>query len=203
MTESKSKRVSWTQQEDDCLEELAGNCPTAMVLEKFREFGAANGWPHRSDRAIIVHGIKKGLSFRCCGDMITLAYAAKLCDRSEKTFYYWRRCKKRFPATKIGGQWFVSRASLRKWAMANPSLFAEIPESSLVMLLEDEALANFISKNHKKRRYRARRIREVDSGKIFPSMTSAAKEAYVTIGAISLGIKQRRPVCGKLYEEVA
>jgi hypothetical protein len=85
-------------------------------------------------------------------------------------------------------------------------LFGGLENSRLVMLFSDEHLADQILTLHPNRptglEATARAVRCLDDGRVWPSIQAAAREVYVSHGALWNGLRERRPVAGLRFEEV-
>lgn len=86
---------------------------------------------------------------------------------------------------------YITPASLRKFARQRPELFGGINSIDLYIALECEELVEYITTNYPSRRNRPKRVRCVETGRIYNSYKEAAKAVYVTRSGIYKAIKRK------------
>ena len=176
----------WTQPELDHLESLAGDVPFPTLLRSMHYKATAEGWPPRTDKAIVMRMRRSRQFCRARTGEWTTTYGAGA----------WLRRK---PIARIldpqttGGTRYINRRSWRRLAKQMPRVLGGFSSDALFLLLEDRDLADAIAEQHP-RPMGDWRVRCVETGQIFSSCGAAARELHVTQACISLAIRQARPV---------
>jgi hypothetical protein len=87
----------------------------------------------------------------------------------------------------------VSRQNWRRLARERPQALGGFDADRLFALLEDRELAEEVANRYPRPRGDWR-VRCVETGQIWPSAVSAARELHVSQAAITLAMRQARPV---------
>ena len=187
----------WTQPELDHLESLAGDVPFPTLLRSMHYKATAEGWPPRTDKAIVMRMRRSKMFARArTGEWTTTYGAGEIlgCPGSRVEAWLRRPSISRIldPQT-TGSTRYISRRSWRRLAKQMPRVFGGFSADALFLLLEDRDLADAIAEQHP-RPMGDWRVRCVETGQIFSSCAAAARELHVTQACISLAIRQRRTV---------
>jgi hypothetical protein len=187
----------WTQPEIDHLEQLAGDVPFPVLLRSMKYKATYEGWPPRTDKAIVLRMRRSHQLGRArTGEWTTTYGAAELLGCPGSRVEAWLRRK---PVLQIlapewtGGTRYMSRRSWRRLAREMPRVLGGFSADVLFALLEDRDLAEAVATAHP-RPMGDWRVRCVETGQIFSSCAAAARELHVTQACISLAIRQARPV---------
>jgi len=185
----------WTQPEIDHLEQLAGDVPFPTLLRSMHYKATAEGWPPRTDKAIVMRMRRSRQFCRArTGEWTTTYGAGELLGCPGTRVEAWLRRK---PVAAIldpqwtGGTRYINRRSWRRLARVMPRVLGGFSSDALFALLEDRELADAIAEQHP-RPMGDWRVRCIETGQIWPSCGAAARELHVTQAAVSLAIRQRR-----------
>lgn len=187
----------WTPAEADYLESLAGEFPVMEVGRRYRRHAGLEGWPKRSDKAVEAKLIRMGLPV-CVrdGEWLTTGGVADIlgcpCARVEA----WLRSKRNTEI--LRPQWrgafrYVSRRNWRRLARRRPQALGGFSADRLFGLLEDRELAQQVASRYPRPRGDWR-VRCVETGQVWPSAVVAARELHVSQAAITLAMREGRPV---------
>jgi hypothetical protein len=189
--------LRWTGAEIEFLESMTGDIPFPLLVSKFQEKAKHEGWPLRTETAIIQRVRRSGMQVRVRNGANTTARgAAELLGCPGDRVDAWLRNPKILEIlqpTVVGTYRYVSRSAWRRLAREMPRVLGGCSVYGLYALLEDRDLAESIATKYK-RRPGDWRVRCVETGRIYPSCIAAAKEHHVTHSAISAAIRERRPL---------
>ena len=187
----------WTQPELEWLEQLAGDVPFPTLLRSMHYKATAEGWPRRTDKAIVMRMRRSRQFCRArTGEWTTTYGAGEILGCPGTRVEAWLRRK---PIARIldpqttGGTRYINRRSWRRLAKQMPRVLGGFSSDALFLLLEDRDLADAIAEQHP-RPMGDWRVRCVETGVVFSSCGAAARELHVTQACISLAIRQARPV---------
>jgi hypothetical protein len=187
----------WTQPELEWLEQLAGDVPFPTLLRSMHYKATAEGWPRRTDKAIVMRMRRSRQFCRArVGEWTTTYGAGEILGCPGTRVEAWLRRK---PVLRIlapewtGGTRYISRRSWRRLAKQMPRVLGGFSSDALFLLLEDRDLADAVAQQHP-RPMGDWRVRCVETGVVFSSCGAAARELHVTQACISLAIRQARPV---------
>jgi len=185
----------WTQPEIDHLEQLAGDVPFQTLLRSMHYMATAEGWPPRTDKAIVMRMRRTRQLCRArTGEWTTTYGAGELLGCPGSRVDAWLRRK---PIARIldpqatGGTRYINRRSWRRLARVMPRVLGGFSSDALFALLEDRDLADAVAAAHP-RPMGDWRVRCVETGQIWPSCGAAARELHVSQAAVSLAIRQGR-----------
>ena len=185
----------WTQPEIDHLEQLAGDVPFPTLLRSMHYKATAEGWPPRTDKAIVMRMRRSRQFCRArTGEWTTTYGAGELLGCPGTRVDAWLRRK---PVAAIldpqwtGGTRYINRRSWRRLAKQMPRVLGGFSSDALFALLEDRDLADAIAVAHP-RHMGDWRVRCVETGQIWQSCGAAARELHVSQAAVSLAIRQGR-----------
>lgn len=170
---------AWSKNEDSALALAAGDAPWPLVATAYNQWAAKNGYPVRSDMALMKRVEIRGWRRRAEGAWLTTGIIAKTLGLSYRGPEYWiTACD--LPATRFGEgrsfPYYIKRSDLIAFARQRKDLFAGYPRSALFQLLEDEALANQLS-SMSRQRPRKTAVQCVETGRRYRSIAEAARTA--------------------------
>jgi hypothetical protein len=187
----------WTKPESDYLESLAGDLPLRELVARYQTQAVKSGWPERSRRAVQQRLVRMGYEARCrTGDWVTTGGAAEILGCPGCRVEAWLRRER--TAAILQPKWrgayrYISRRSWRRLAKERPQVLGGFDVDRLYQLLENRELAEAVAARYPRPRGDWR-VRCVETGKVWPSAVVAAKELHVSQAAITLAMRQQRPV---------
>jgi hypothetical protein len=185
----------WTQPELEHLESLAGDVPFPTLLRSMHYRATAEGWPPRTDKAIVMRMRRSRQYCRArTGEWTTTYGAGELLGCPGTRVEAWLR--RESVAAILDPQWtgntrYITRRSWRRLARVMPRVLGGFSSDALFSLLEDRDLADAVAAAHP-RPMGDWRVRCVETGQIWPSCGAAARELHVSQAAVSLAIRQCR-----------
>lgn len=187
----------WTRAEADFLESLAGQYPIREIAGRYRRMATIEGWPFRSNQAVHLKMVRMGYRTRVrAGEWVTTGGAADLlgcpCARVEAWLRFKRNREILRPVWR-GAFRYVSRRSWRRLARQRPQALGGFSADRLFALLEDRDLAEQVAARYPRPRGDWR-IRCLETGREWPSAVVAARELHVSQAAITLAMREGRPV---------
>ena len=195
----------WSQPEIDHLLELAGDLPFPMLCRRFNRMAALQGWPSRSPGSIRTAIYRNQGSSYSVGEWITVAQAGLMLNGSSAMVRHWVR-RGWLPArtfTAVSKPFsYVSRTDLRILARSRPELFGGLSQATLNEVLCDEALAEHLAANYPRRQAAPTPVRQVETGRRYPSIRAAALAAQVSYQAIQWALRTQRPIAGGHWQFV-
>ena len=169
----------WSEAENKHFESLLGDLPWAYVPRVYNSWAAKNGYPARTTTALLRRIDHMGWRRAAVGEWITTGLIVSSLGVSHEAPYWWIR-RGWLPAQQLGKRWYVRRKDLVSLAKRRPSVFAGLPREGLMILLENEKLADALSEEV---RHPGRRcaIQCVETGRVYGSIAEACRQAaYVT-----------------------
>ena len=194
--------LHWTDAESAALLELAGDLPLDLLARVWASEASKHGWPLR-DRAAIKRRLNRmGTSVVPTGKWLTIGALAGL-GFTRTTVTNWLR-KGIVPALRSHGghPFYFQRADVVRLARQQPWRFGGCDVDELFLVLGDRKLAERIAEQYPFRHACARRVKCLETGRVFPTANEAAATAYCTVRAIRTGIREGRPVVGFRWEWV-
>ena len=196
---------AWSDAELAKLERMAGNTPLPLLTKVYNQWARVMGYSLRTQKAILRRGYEIGLSFELVGDWITCEYIAGVlgCHRSRPGEWVedgllkaWRtgRGVRRKP--------YIRREWLREMARSHSEKLAGYGEGPLTVLLEDDELVEWLMGlgQRRPRPTPRKRVRCVDTGRVYPSIKAAAAAVFVTHRAITHAIRRGTRSAGCRWE---
>jgi hypothetical protein len=202
----------WTQPETDKLLELAGDLPWPILCKRYNAWAKATGYTARNSNALTIHLNRNGGSRVPVGQWITTGAIHKILGVSKNVPAKWIRkwpeiLKPVTPGSNFRGRIYIRRDYLLLFARQHPEQFGGIPIPNLLMLLENEPLAQSIAEAYPYRpdgiasyRRPPRPVRCVETGETFPSILAASRAVYVTKHAIWAALQRSAPSAGFHWE---
>lgn len=201
------QRQEWKPEEVELLKDYAESMPTLQLIRVFNQLNKENGNPHRTAHSIKLKIHDLGLSLRPQYNLLSCNALARVLGVSVDAVRYWttiglaysrQRDVPRSPR-------FISAANLRKFARERPELFGGLNSVDLYIALESESLVEFITTNYPNRNRGLtppKRVRCIETGRIYSSYMEAAKAHYVTRSGIFKAVKFGRKANGYHFEKV-
>jgi hypothetical protein len=191
------KGPGWSAAESEYLKRYAGQEPFPDVVRRFHAAARANGWPMRSNTAIIQRLHRIGLHAGCRhGDWLTYCMVGELLGCSGDRVAAWTRSPKvralLQPRWRGKARW-ACRANWRRLAQQMPRILGGYSADALFALLEDRELADQVAAEHDTR-LGDWRVRCVETGRVYRNCSAAARELHVHRSTINLAIREGRPV---------
>jgi hypothetical protein len=193
----------WSAEEDEFLMGLAGDLPMPMIRQTWAAEAAKHGWRQRNAHALRTRIYRLGCASMPTGKWMTLAGLLGL-GIHRKTISDWLT-QGVIPSVLTGGRnlRYFKRADVVKLAKAEPWRFGGCDADQLFCVLENRGLADRIAAEYPFRQGVAKPVRCVDTGRVWPSASAAARSVYCTQQALNDGMREGRRVVGLLWERVA
>ena len=187
----------WSLPEATYLDQLVGDLPFPELVERYQRHAVRHGWPSRSASAIQQRLRRTRQSGRArMGACLTTGGIADIlgCPKS-RTNAWLRRPAVRavLRPRRVGGFWYIERAALRRLAREMPQVLGGFGADALFLLLENRDLAEDVARQCPGY-WGDKRIRCIETGRVYGSCSEAAEHLHVDYSTISLAIQQRRPV---------
>ncbi len=187
----------WTRPESEFLESLAESFPVREIANRYRRKAGQMKWPERSANAIHLKLVRMGHHTRVrAGEWVTSGGAAEIlgCPNTRvEAWFRTRRNQEILQPVWRGAFRYVSRQNWRQLARERPQALGGFDADRLFALLEDRELAEEVANRYPRPRGDWR-VRCVETGQVWPSAVAAARELHVSQAAITLAMRQARPV---------
>lgn len=197
---------AWSDEEQQHLEHLAGNVPGPALSYVYNLWAKRRGYLQRTQSAVKSRLSDMHVSRALVGDWLDVGYLTEMLCVSDTTVHRWIR-RGYISAWVIRSASipyrYIRRSELVKFARERPHHFGGIEESRLVMVLEDESLAQQIRREYPCRPYGRRRVRCVETGRVYDSITAAASAVYVNPRAIQQAIQRGWRAAGYHWTDVS
>ena len=200
-----SQYPAWAPPEAEYLDRLVGDLPFPELVARFHRQAKRQGWPHRTERAILARLRRTGqrASGRC-GAYLTTGAAAELLGCPGTRVEAWlrqRRVRDILQPIWAGKTRYIERKAWRRLARERPQVLGGFPADALFLLLEDRELAEHIAATWP-RPLGDWRVRCVETGRIYRSCGAVAEAHHVTQACISLAIRRgvTVPTLGLTFE---
>ena len=190
----------WTNEDIETLTDLTGELPWHMVVAKF-----AQRRPLRTNLSMIRKARELGLSRIPEGEFISIGTIKAFTGYCYEKVYLWidsgdlsavaRSDAKNSPR-------YVSRKNLRDFAKKRPDQFGGIGQAELTQLFDCEYLAKMIVDMNLPKMTKSHQVECIESGRRFPSIAAAARDARVHSKLVWLAIHQGADVRGRHYRRV-
>jgi hypothetical protein len=190
----------WSPEDIEALTDLVGELPWHLVVARF-----AQRRPSRSNQSMIWKAQELGLPRIPEGEFISIGTIKALTGYSYEKVYLWidsgdlpavaRSDAKNSPR-------YVSRKSLRSFAKKRPDQFGGMDQAVLTQLFDSELLAKKIVNMNLPKLTKSHQVECIESGRRFPSIAAAARNARVHSKLIWLAVHQGTDVRGRHYRRV-
>jgi hypothetical protein len=192
-----SQYPAWQRDEREYLDRLAGDVPFPELVRRMKDQATRKGWPKRSDTAILQRLRRTGQRGRARqGACLTSGGAAEIlgCPPSRVGAWLKRQdvCAILQPR-RVGHFFYIERQAWRQLALEMPQVLGGFSIDALYALLEDRDLAEYLAVQYPVT-WGDKRIRCIETGRVYANCGEAAKQLHVHRSTISLSICQRRPV---------
>jgi hypothetical protein len=188
---------NWTPPEATYLDQLAGDVPFPELVDRYQRHAHRQGWPERSASAILQRLRRTRQSGRArMGECLTSGGIADIlgCPKSRTNAWLKRPAVRAvLQPRKVGSFYYVERSALRRLARRMPQVLGGFGADALFLLLENRELAEEVCRQCPSY-WGDKRIRCVETGRVYGSCREAAEHLHVDYTTISLAIKERRPV---------
>lgn len=192
-----SQYPSWGRDEAEYLDSLAGDVPFPELLRRMRDQATRKGWPKRSEKAILMRLRRTGQRGRARqGQYMTTGGVAELlgCPGTRVDAWLRRpRVREILQPRWVGKTRYIERRAWRRLAREMPRVLGGFDADALFALLEDRELAESVASSYR-RPCGDWRVRCVETGRIYRSCFEVAQEHHVTQAAVSLAVRQQRPL---------
>ena len=198
--------MRWTREEEMELEQLCGDYPWPIVVERYLAWAEGNGYQARTPSALV----KRAGTLRCprkaSGLYITIGMVSDILGIDREKPRRWIRQGKLRAYRRTDSRpspYYVSRPRLRGWARRDPAFFRCYSRDALVALLDDPALADRIhALPFVAARTLRRAVRCVETDVVYRTMAEAARANYVTVARIGAVINTEERANGKRFADV-
>ena len=190
----------WTPEDVEALNSLAGDLPWPMVTPAFNCTR-----PPRTEMALRRKACKLGITRTSVGQFITAGAIAKMSGNDFEKVRRWV-ISGQLPARRYGEgnghAYFISRKDLQNFARTYPERFGGLTEGQLVELLDSERLAAKIAAMELPRLVQRVAVECVETGQRYPSISAAAKAAYVANSRMRTVVIEGTTANGRHYRRV-
>lgn len=183
--------IEWSREEKAQLEELAGNVLPRRIYDAYSRWAKKNGYPVRTRSAIASAISRRRISRKAEGEWVTTSYVASVLEVSIDAPQRWIE-KGLIESYRNPGQktrWYLRRSDIVGFAKRHPELLGGIGAEKLFMLLENQDLADSIAERFPKKRGSGKMVQAVESGRIYESVSAAAREVFATHQGIQSAIR--------------
>jgi len=192
-----SRAPYWSSPETAYLDQLAGDVPFAELVASYQRRARQMEWPERSASAIQQRLRRTRQSGRArMGACLTTGGIAEILGCPKSRVHAWLKRPKVVAVLKprkVGAFYYIERSALRRLAREMPQVLGGFGADALFLLLEHRDLSEQVARQCPGF-WGDRRIRCIETGRVFRSCSAAAIALHVDYTTISLAIKQRRPV---------
>jgi hypothetical protein len=196
----------WSAEDLEMLAGLCGDMPWPMVVDAFGRWATRNGRPQRTESALAKRCVCHGIPRRAVGAWITTDMIKAVSGISHKRVARWIRAGK-LKGRKFheDGIHYIRRADLRQFARRYPHEFGGVSLALLVMLFDNEQLAQQIHDMElpRPKLIHAKPVVCVETGRRYESIRSAARGCYVTNQRLRTVLNHPGRTANGLHWEVA
>jgi DNA-binding transcriptional MerR regulator len=181
----------WSSEELDTLELLAGDVPWPALPQVYWNTVRQHGYPQRTATALRRKCCDLGLQRAAIGRWINAGLICQLMEISYEAVQTLMRSGllpgKRFGETK-GHRYYFKRTDLRRLAGTHPHLFGGLSFAALTQLFDDARHAKRVAELGLPKPQQCRPVLCVETGKVYPSLSAAARAVYVSVKCISCAV---------------
>jgi hypothetical protein len=167
--------------------------PFPELVQQYQCHAEQQGWPQRSEKAILTRLRRTGQKARARqGDVTTTGGAAELLGCPGDRVDAWLRQQRIRDILRprwVGNFRYIERAAWRRLARERPQVLGGFSVDALVALLEDWSLAESIAAQYP-HAIGDRRVRCVETGRIYASCGAVAREHHVTQACITHAVRR-------------
>ena len=181
----------WTPYELDTLTLLAGDVPWPALPQTYWNTVRQHGYPRRTATALRRKCNDLGLQRAAIGRWVNAGLICKLMGISYEAVQTLMRngllTGTRFGDTR-GHRYYFKRTDLRRLAGTHAYLFGGLDCAALTQLFDDITLAKQVAELQLPRLQQSRPVLCVETGKVYPSLSAAARAVYVSPKCISTAL---------------
>ena len=200
----------WAKEEVDELLDLVQSLPLKRLVRAFNIWARTHGYKDRTFGSIDKKIRKLGYSTRAEIMYYSFSKVAEVLKLPRNTVAGWKKLTvdpletyqhdgKKFAFN------YVTKKELLKFAKKRPECFGGVDQVGLGLLLEDADLAREILRQYPKRperQYKEKRVRCIETGKIYASLGEAARDVYVARQGVSRSIRKGHKANGYHFEQI-
>lgn len=181
----------WSANELDTLTLLAGDVPWPALPQTYYNTVRQHGYTRRTATALRRKCNDLGLQRAAVGRWVNAGLICQLMQLSYEAVQTLMR-NGLLPGTRFGGtrghRYYFKRTDLRRLAATHPHLFGGLGCAALTQLFDDPKLAKRVAELQLPRLQQRRPVLCVETGKVYPSLSAAARAVYVTPKCISTAL---------------
>lgn len=199
-----TSRFPWSPEEIASLEAIAGHTYTPRVIETYNRWAKRNGFPVRTRTSVLSVCSRYKISRQADGLFLTSGKIAEILGVAIDIPQRWAE-RGYIPTIHSGKKCdprYFNRRDLVKLAKQQPDLFGGIERDRLFSLLEDSDLADSIATRFPRRRGTGTPVQAIESGRIFPSVSAAARALHVTPQGIHSAMRINGTCAGFSWRKV-
>lgn len=205
---NRSYPVPWTDPEVEFLTKHVESLPFHRFVRSYKRWASQHGYPPRSTESID-HKIRRlGYGTRPQIEYFTFQRLSEILGVSRYTVAGWKRLTKNpLQSYQHDGKRFafnyVSRLDFIRFTEHHPECLGGVNEIGLQIMLEDAKKAKEILRQYPKRHdplIKAKRVRCIETGKIYISMGDAARDFHVVRQGISKAVRFGHAANGHHFE---
>ena len=181
----------WTTEELDTLSLLAGDVPWPALPQTYWNTVRQHGYPQRTATALRRKCNDLGLGRAAIGRWVNAGLICQLMQISYEAVQTLMRTGL-LPGTRFGDtrghRYYFKRTDLRRLAVSHPHLFGGLCTAALTQLFDEPKLAKRVAELGLPKHQQRRPVLCVETGKVYPSLSAAARAVYVTPKCISCAL---------------
>ena len=174
---------TWTPYELDTLSLLAGDVPWPALPQTYWNTVRQHGYPARTATALRRKCCDLGLQRAAIGRWVNAGLICQLMGVSYEAVQTLMRSGL-LPGTRFGDtrghRYYFKRTDLRRLATTHPHLFGGLDCAALTQLFDEPRLAKRVAELGLPRLQQSRPVLCAETGKVYPSLSAAARAVYVT-----------------------
>ena len=180
-------RHLWTKEEEDLISDLIGQYPTAAIVRRVKrqiKDVSANRIKMKVEELAREQNVYISDRVENC----SIAEWARILSVGELRIHRW--LKKGLKSRRSGKEHMITYSSMRRYASEHPSDFHSIPRDNLKRLFSEPSHDKYVNAilAAKPSKAPVRPVQCLNTGKVYPSLTSAEKELAVSRDTIKRAI---------------
>lgn len=189
------RRATWTQEEEAIIHELISTMPPHQFVNTYLIMASTRGLPKRSDTAIKLKVYELGYKLEPEIEYLSMQKIANMLGVSRDAVDNWRNLglETHRKSNKPGSRHYVCRRAFRRFARRRPEVLGGTDRFGLFCLLEDEKWVEKLLADYPDRWYGCgkpgKRVKCVETGKVFDTMGEAGRSVFVTRSGIFKAVK--------------
>jgi len=180
-------RHLWTKEEEDLISDFIGQYPTAVIVRKVR-YQLKDIPANRIKMKVEELAREQNVYISSRVDNCNIAEWSRILGVGELRIHRW--LKKGLKSRRSGKEHMITYGSMRRYASENPSDFHSIPRDTLKRLFPNPSHDKYVNAilEAKPSKAPTRPVRCLNTGKVYPSLTSAEKDLAICRDTIKRGI---------------